>query len=91
MARPQKDQRKLLGQILESKDWANSEKAVLEWQFRLCGDFKTALWGAIVRADEGNLARLELGFPDEVAGYKAWTWAEPYALSTKFREAGLQI
>ena len=45
------------------------EQAVVEWQYRMCGDFKTALWGAITRADDGNLARLRLGFPIEVDGF----------------------
>lgn len=50
-----------------------SEQAVVEWQYRLAGDFKTALWQAIARADEGNLARLRLGFPDDVAGFLAFS------------------
>lgn len=45
------------------------ERALVEWQFRLAGDFKTALWGAIKMADDGNLERLRLGFPVEVQGY----------------------
>jgi hypothetical protein len=46
-----------------------TERAVVEWQYRLCGGFKSALWDAIARADEGNLARLRLGFPHEVDGF----------------------
>ena len=86
-----KDQHALISKILKSNDWTESEKSVVKWQFRLCGDFKTALWEAIIRADEDNLARLRYGFPNEVAGYKAWAWTEPYSLATKLREAGLEI
>ena len=48
------------------------ERAVVDWQYRLCGDFRKALWEAIARADEGNLQRLRLGFPNEVDGYLAF-------------------
>ena len=51
------------------KDLTAAEQAVVEWQYRMCGDFKAALWEAIGRADDGNLARLRLGFPHEVDGY----------------------
>lgn len=46
-----------------------SERFIFDWQYRLAGDFKKALAEAIARADDGNLARLRLGFPDEVEGY----------------------
>jgi hypothetical protein len=45
------------------------EEFIIKWQFRLLGDFKTALITAITRADGRNLERLALGFPDEVEGY----------------------
>lgn len=45
----------------------------LEYQFHFCGDFYEALFQAIGRADEGNLARLEKGFPEEVHAYILWT------------------
>ena len=48
-------------------------KAVVKWQWRLYGDFYTALWNAIKMADEDNLGRLHKGFPVEVEGYIAWT------------------
>ena len=34
------------------------------------GDFKKGLIEAICRADETNLYKLSLGFPDEIEGYK---------------------
>ena len=45
------------------------EMAVVEWQYRMCGGFKSALWDAIKRADIGNLERLREGFPVEVDGF----------------------
>ncbi len=78
-----------LGEFLgETSAWTNAEKAVIKWQFRLNGDFKTALWEAIKRADEGNLDRLALGFPDEVAGFRQWAHGN---LGTRLRQAGLEL
>ena len=47
----------------------NSEKFIFMWQYRLLGHFKTALIEVICRADDNNLEKLSLGFPDEVRGY----------------------
>jgi len=44
----------------------------LEFQFRIAGDFYTALFQAIQQADEDNLERLAKGFPEEVEAYKVW-------------------
>lgn len=45
------------------------ERVLVEWQYRLCGDFQAALWKAIGQADDSNLERLRLGFPIEVEGF----------------------
>lgn len=45
------------------------EKAIFDWQYRQMGSFRKNLMEAICRADEDNLERLELGFPNEVRGY----------------------
>ena len=47
----------------------NSEKFIFMWQYRLLGHFRTALIETICRADDDNLGKLSLGFPDEVKGY----------------------
>ena len=52
---------------------AKSEEFILMWQYRMLGHFKTALMEAICLADDGNLARLRLGFPNEVDGYINYT------------------
>lgn len=45
------------------------EEELIQWQYKELGGFKAALWLAIARADTGNLARLAVGFPQEVAAY----------------------
>jgi hypothetical protein len=45
------------------------EQFIWDWQNRRLGDFKLALVHLIQRADEFNLERIGMGFPDEVAGY----------------------
>jgi len=45
------------------------ERELIDWQYGLCGDFRTALWKAICQADDSNLERLRLGFPNLVDGY----------------------
>lgn len=60
--------------IMDSKELTAREKNyIFDWQFHMGGSFSQALWEAIARADENNLYRLGLGFPEEVQGFKAWT------------------
>ena len=54
------------------------EKELIDWQYRLCGDFRRALWESICRADDNNLERLRLGFPDMVEGYIRYTQERGY-------------
>ena len=80
--------REKIGEFLNSPDWTEGEKFIIKWQFGILGDFKTALIEACCRADEGNLARLHYGFPEEVEAYLAWSRGN---LGTRFRNAGLNI
>lgn len=59
-------------EFLVNPDEPLEQKAVLKWQWRLYGDFFTALFDAIKLADDGNLERLRLGFPIEVTGFVEW-------------------
>jgi hypothetical protein len=77
-----------VGQFLESSDWNDGEKWVIKWQFRLLGDFETALAEALCRADEDNLIKLSLGFPSQVQGFLSWNRR---GLGQRLREAGLDI
>ena len=65
-----------------------SERAVVQWQARLHGQFYTALWEALASADDKNLARLEKGFPDEVAGLRSWRFGD---LAERLRQLGLPV
>lgn len=57
----------------EVKKMSNGYGKYLEFQFHRSGDFITALFNAIGKADDGNLDRLAKGFPEEVEAHKTWT------------------
>lgn len=62
------------------------EQIIVQWQYRLYGKFHTALFEAIIAADEPNLAKLERGFPKEVHAFRLWktTW-----IAQDLRERGI--
>jgi hypothetical protein len=64
------------------------EEFIVKWQYRLLGDFKTALIDAIKLADEGNLIKLSLSFPEEVRGYINYTRVDGWWLTVQ-RKAGI--
>lgn len=55
---------------LESLD--ESENFIIGWQYRRLGHFKTALAELMCLADDENLIKLSLGFPNEVRGYEKY-------------------
>ena len=59
--------------ILRSDLPTPEEDWIAKWQYGYLEDFHKALFDAICAADEGNLDRLSLGFPDEVSGYRKYT------------------
>ena len=64
------------------------ERFILEWQYRMHGGFFTALTDAICKADDGNLIKLGMGFPDEVDAYRKFSgedgwWQEVQAKARK--------
>lgn len=60
--------------IMESDKITVGEKIYLkDFQYHMGGSFSHALFEAIHKADNFNLERLRLGFPDEVQGFLAWT------------------
>jgi hypothetical protein len=65
-------------EALNSDEFTEGQKAIIKWQFKMHGNFLTALFEAICRADPQNLARLELGFPVEVGGFKDWNNGEDF-------------
>ena len=54
------------------KELTSEEDWIAKWQYGYLGHFHLALFKAICVADEGNLDKLSLGFPDEVSGYKKY-------------------
>lgn len=77
---------KKIAEFLADPNEPPEEKAVVKWQWGLYGDFYTALFGAIKRADEQNLERLRLGFPIEVTGFVEWNRG---GLAQKLRDKGV--
>lgn len=59
-------------------DLNSGERHLIEWQYNCGGFFFTMLWNAISRADDGNLARLSLGFPEDVEAYLRFRDEEGY-------------
>jgi hypothetical protein len=74
--------------LSDASSWSESEKWVIKWQFGLLGDFQKALASAIIRADDSNLAKLEIGFPMQVKGFREWADGN---LARLLRDAGLDI
>ena len=74
--------------LREGSPWNDGEKSLIKWQIGQHGDFKTALWAAISKADLTNLRRLQLGYPEEVAAFIEWSRGE---LATLFRNSGLDL
>lgn len=63
-----------LRKIMDSTELTQGEKAyIFDKQYHHAGHFMAAIWEAISRADEHNLFRLRLGFPQEVDAYLEWT------------------
>jgi len=48
------------------------ESFIYQWQYQMLSGFKTALMGAIMVADIGNLRKLHKGFPVEVEAYSTF-------------------
>ncbi len=64
------------------------EQHVARWQFRMLGDFQSALMTAITKADDNNLMALSLGFPMQVSAYRSWTRGN---MGQMLRSMGLEI
>lgn len=55
------------------QDLTIHEEIICKWQHRMMGDFRTALMKTIALADESNLQRLSLSFPDEVEAFRLYS------------------
>lgn len=65
------------------------ELAVFKWQYSLNGDFYTALWEAIKKADDDNLDRIGYGFPIEIQGLRKYRQIESWWIEVE-RKAVMQ-
>ena len=83
--------------LADGSGWTASEQWIVKWQFRLLGDFQTALAQAICLADEYNTALLRQIFAVQVDGYVAWSTSKPTPgvpcgnLAQRLRAAGVEI
>ena len=78
----------IIQKFLDDPMTTGEEAAVIKWQYRQWGDFHTALFNAIKLAAEGNLDRLEKGFPVAVRGFKQWSRG---SMAGNLRARGLDI
>lgn len=65
--------REQIHQVLDSTKFNEGEKSLVKWQVRMNGDFFTALWDAISRADGKNLELLAKAYPQHVQAYIDWS------------------
>jgi len=55
----------------------------IEFQYQFTGNFYTLLFCTIAQADETNLKRLGMGFPEEVHAHMLWTQEGQEALACR--------
>ena len=48
---------------------SHGERFIVDWQYHMAGGFKQALVEAMCRADDTNLAKLALAFPEETEAF----------------------
>jgi len=63
---------------LKGANLSHAELKLCEYQYNMGGSFYKHLFEAIYRADDGNLERLERGFPEEVQAYKNYSRTAGY-------------
>jgi len=77
------DTREEMERVHAHPSLTHGERKLLEWQFKASGHFYKALWEAICHADEGNLDRLEKGFPSEVQAYRDYAHTGEFGRKVK--------
>lgn len=67
------------------------EKHLYDYYFGMSGSFYKALFDTITVADNDNLAKLQLAFPDEVGAYKSYSRVEGYweTLQVRYKTVGV--
>ncbi len=61
---------------------------IIRWQYRLLGDFQTALMKAIAVADENNFALLALAFPMQTFAFSEWSHGD---MGERLRSRGIPV
>jgi hypothetical protein len=61
--------------VMTSEQFTDGEKFIYQAEFAnaTLSGFETALWNLLCVADEGNRAKLALGFPEHVDALVQWT------------------
>lgn len=73
-----------LRKIADSTELTKGEKTyILDIEFHMGGSFIKSLFDTIALADDLNLYKLSVGFPEEVQGYIAWSRGDLYERATK--------
>ena len=80
-----------LNRVLTSDAYTEGAKRCAQWQYAQMapmGAFWTAIWTAIQLADDENLDRLELAFPEDVFAYATFMSGE---LIERWKADGLRL
>ena len=67
----------------------DGEYSLVKWQYHRAGDFTNALFGALMRADQHNLNRFKLAFPEETEAYDRYAHEPGYWDALK-KESGME-
>lgn len=79
----------IVGRMMHDASFLPMERKLVLWQLSLeTSSFRITLWQVLFRADSENLARIEKGFPDEVAALRAWLHGD---LAQRARALGLEV
>ena len=73
---------------------SRSEEIILRWQYLAflgASHFEQALIDVIKFADQDNLERIELAFPEEVAGFKSYWFDKSWWEKLQNRAIGLGV
>ena len=74
--------------LLASGAISAEEAWIVRWQFGMLGDFQAALFQLIARADEDNLVRLTVAFPEQVDAFLQWSRG---GMAARLRALGLDL
>lgn len=62
-----------------------AEFRLVKWQFRYAGFFENLMYNLMAAADDNNLAKLALAFPDDAEAYRRYAQESGYWTDVKKR------